>query len=155
MEELYEEWFQSMGQFRKLRILDMFPKISELDYYVMAAIFDKEKEKKITISEVAAKTHALPQAVSRTLRGLEEKGYVERMVNQKDRRNTYVELTEEGRYVAEKTRHVMSDFGCAVMSQVDEEDMRRMITYMNNIYHIAEKEIQARKWVDRKEREDE
>ena len=154
MEKLYEEWFQSMGQFRKLKFLDMFPKISELDYYVMAAIFDKEKEKKITISEVAAKTHTLPQAVSRTLRGLEEKGYVERMVNQKDRRNTYVELTEEGKYVTEKTRSVMSDFGRAVMSQVDEEDMKRMIVYLNNIYHIAEKEIQARKWVDRKEKEE-
>ena len=154
MEKLYEEWFQSMGQFRKLKFLDMFPKISELDYYVMAVIFDKEQGKKITISEVAAKTHTLPQAVSRTLRGLEEKGYVERMVNQKDRRNTYVELTEEGKYVTEKTRSVMSDFGRAVMSQVDEEDMKRMIVYLNNIYHIAEKEIQARKWVDRKEKEE-
>ena len=41
---------------------------------------------KITSSELAAKTKTLPPAVSRTLRGLEEKGYVERTVDKKDRR---------------------------------------------------------------------
>lgn len=41
---------------------------------------------KITSSELAAKTRTLPPAVSRTLRGLEEKGYVERSVDKKDRR---------------------------------------------------------------------
>ena len=34
--------------------------------------------------------------MSRTLRGLEEKGYVERSVDKKDRRNTYISLTEKG-----------------------------------------------------------
>lgn len=51
---------------------------------------------KITSSELAAKTKTLPPAVSRTLRGLEEKGYVERSVDKKDRRNTYISLTEKG-----------------------------------------------------------
>ena len=39
----------------------------------------------------------LPSAISRTLKGLEERGYVERNINKNDRRNTYVELTAAGR----------------------------------------------------------
>ena len=41
------------------------------------------------------------------------------------------------------------------MSQVEEADMKRLISYLDNIYHIAEKEIEARKWQGRKEREHE
>ena len=33
--------------------------------------------------------------------------------------------------------------------------MKRLISYLDNIYHIAEKEIETRKWQDRKEKEDE
>ena len=50
----------------------------------------------------------------------------------------------------------MSDFGKSVMSQVDEADMKHLISYLDNIYHIAEKEIESRKGQGRrKEREHE
>ena len=43
-----------------------------------------------------------------------------------------------------------------LMSQVDEADMKHLISYLDNIYHIAEKEIEARKGQGRrKEREHE
>lgn len=155
MEKIYEEWFRAMGQFRKLRFGDMFPDISKKEFFVMSAVFEKAKTGKITISELAARTCELPPAVSRTLKGLEEKGYVVRSVNQRDRRNTYVELTEEGEHIVKECRQVMSDFGHSVMAQVNEEDMRRMTAYLNDIYHIAEKEIETRKWRDRKEKENE
>lgn len=80
---------------------------------------------------------------------------MERNVNKNDRRNTYVELTETGRQLTEEARQTMSNFGKSVMSQVEEADMKRLISYLDNIYHIAEKEIEARKWQGRKEREHE
>jgi len=117
---------------------------------------DKGENGQITISELAARAKMLPPAISRTLKGLEERGYVERNVNKNDRRNTYVELTEAGRQLTEEARQTMSDFGKSVMSQVDEADMKRLISYLDNIYHIAEKEIEARKGQGRrKEREHE
>ena len=82
---------------------------------------------------------------------------MERNVNKNDRRNTYVELTEAGRTTdrgsqADQCRILAK----SVMSQVDEADMKRLISYLDNIYHIAEKEIEARKGQGRrKEKEDE
>ena len=52
-------------------------------------------------------TRTLPPAVSRTLRGLEEKGYVERSADKKDRRNTYISLTEQGWKKGEEVRDRM------------------------------------------------
>lgn len=151
----YEELFRAMSQFRKLKFSDMFPNISRAEFFTMSMIMDKGENGKITISELATKAHVLLPAMSRTLRGLENKGYVERNVNKQDRRNTYVELTEQGKKITLQTRTSMCEFGRAVMEQVDEEEMKRLISYLNHIYVIAEKEIKTRKTEDRKEQEDE
>ena len=156
MDKLYEELFRSMNQFRKLKFSEMFPEVCKTDYFVLCTIMDKGENGQITISELAARAKMLPPAISRTLKEYEVCGYVERNVNKNDRRNTYVELTEAGRQLTEEARQTMSDFGKSVMSQVDEADMKRLISYLDNIYHIAEKEIEARKGQGRrKEREHE
>ena len=146
MERMYERLFQSMHQFHKLNIGAMMPGITKQEFIAMSVILDKGEDGKITISELAAKAKVLPSAVSRTLRGLEEKGYIVRNVNENDRRNTYVELTQKGEETARQSKQIIHDFGVAVMSQVNEQDMEQLIQYMDNIYDIAEKEIEARKW---------
>ena len=155
MDKLYEEMFRAMNQFRKLKFAEMFPKLCKTDFFVMCTIMDKGDNGQITISELASRAKMLPSAISRTLKGLEERGYVERNINKNDRRNTYVELTAEGERLTEEARQIMADFGKSVMAQVDGEDMKRLISYLDNIYHIAENEIENRKWQDRKEKEDE
>ena len=142
MDKLYEELFRAMNQFRKLKFAEMFPMINRTDFFVMCTIMDKGENGKITISELASRAKMLPSAISRTLKGLEERGYVER--------------TAEGERLTEEARQIMADFGKSVMSQVDEADMKHLISYLDNIYHIAEKEIEARKGQGRrKEREHE
>lgn len=155
MDKLYEEMFRAMNQFRKLKFAEMFPELCKTDFFVMCTIMDKGDNGQITISELASRAKMLPSAISRTLKGLEERGYVERNVNKNDRRNTYVELTDAGKLVTEEARKTMAEFGKSVMAQVDEEDMKRLISYLDNIYRIAEKEIETRKRQDRKEKEDE
>ena len=93
-DDLYEDLFRAMNQFHKLKFSDMMQNMSKADFIVMNVIMNKGKDDKMTISELAAIARMLPSAISRTLKGLEEKGYVERTINKQDRRNTYVELTE-------------------------------------------------------------
>ncbi len=154
-DDLYEDLFRAMNQFHKLKFSDMMQNMSKADFIVMNVIMNKGKEDKMTISELAAIARMLPSAISRTLKGLEEKGYVERTINKQDRRNTYVELTEEGKKQTREVRQVMRGFGKTVMAKLDEHEVNELILYLNNIYSIAEKEIEARKIKDRKEREHE
>lgn len=154
-DDLYEDLFRAMNQFHKLKFSDMMQNMSKADFIVMNVIMNKGKDDKMTISELAAIARMLPSAISRTLKGLEEKGYVERTINKQDRRNTYVELTEEGKKQTCEVRQVMRDFGKTVMAKLDEQEMNQLILYLNNIYSIAEKELEARKIKDRKEREHE
>lgn len=141
----FEELFKAMHQFHKLRLGDIMPDISGADFWTMRNIMDRGEDGKITISELAKKTRVLPSAISRTLKRLEEKGYVERTVNKNDRRNTYVEITDRGREVAQEIRDIMCDYGEAVLSKLDEEELSKLISYLNNIYDIAKKEIEVRR----------
>ena len=144
MEDLYMELFKTMNQFRKLHIADMMPdQLNQGDFFTLNHIMDAE-DGKITISKLASKTKVLPSAISRTLH------YVERTVDQGDRRNTYVTLTETGRAVTLECRQIMQDFGMAVMSRLDANDMKQLIGYLNEIYNISRTEIEARKHSDRK-----
>lgn len=154
-DDLYEDLFRAMNQFHKLKFSDMMQNMSKADFIVMNVIMNKGKDDKMTISELAAIARMLPSAISRTLKGLEEKGYVERTINKQDRRNTYVELTEEGKKQTREVRQAMRDFGKTVMAKLDEQEMNQLILYLNNIYSIAEKELETRKIRDRKEREHE
>ncbi len=50
----------------------------------------------IGVSELARCSYMSPPAMSRTLKSVEEKGLAVRMVDKKNRRKTYVCLTDEG-----------------------------------------------------------
>ena len=49
----------------------------------------------------------------------------------------------------------MQDFGRTVLNHMNVRDMERLITYMNRLYSVAEKEIETRKWKGRKGKEHE
>lgn len=83
MKDAFEKLFRAVHQFKKLNVSDLIPGLSSSEFSVMGAILQMGENGKITSSELAAKTKTLPPAVSRTLRGLEEKGYVERSVDKK------------------------------------------------------------------------
>ena len=140
-DELYEDMFRAMNQFHKLKFGDIMQNMNKADFIVMNVIMKKGQDDKMTISELASTARMLPSAISRTLRGLEEKGYVE--------------LTAGGKKQTSAVQREMRDFGKTVMAKLDEQEMNQLILYLNNIYSIAEKELEARKIKDRKEREHE
>ena len=155
MDELYGKFFESMHQFRKLNVASMLPDISQSEFAAMNVIMNKGEDGKITISELANRTRVHSSAISRTLHGLEEKGYVERSIDKNDRRNICVELTIEGERVTNETRQIICDYGKAVVDHLEPSELERLIAYMNMIYSVAEKEIETRKWKGRKEQEHE
>ena len=155
MEDLYMELFKTMNQFHKLHMTDLMPgKLSRADFFTLNCIMDAENGK-ITISKLASKSKVLPSAISRTLRGLEEQHYVERNVDKGDRRNTYVALTDEGRAVTLQSRKIMYDFGRAVTSRLNENDVKQLLHFLDEIYNISKAEIEARRPKERKETRDE
>lgn len=105
----------------------------------------KSIDAKVTVSEVVRYMRVAAPAVSRTLRSLEEKNYVERMVCEGDRRNVYVRVTEEGKEVLNECNRILSELLKSVTEKMGEEDMNRLIGYLNKLEQIAELEIEKRR----------
>lgn len=64
------------------------------------------------------------RAVSRSIKALEEKGYVRRFVDQKDRRNTLVEITKSGQEVLDESNEITNEFIRRVFEKTDKEKWR-------------------------------
>ena len=154
MEELYAGLFRAMNRFRKLRIGDLFSDMTKSDGMMLWAISQLNQEKggeRATVSELAEKLHTKNSAVSRTLKNLEDHGWICRMTDPKDRRNTCVVLTESGEAMQQNMTCTMQEFGRAVISQVDEQDLKKLILCLDEIYDIAAEEIEKRSMRNRKE----
>ena len=150
MNENARALFKTFEQFKKLNICSLMPELSASENMTLHAIerVNREcalKNEKAKVSMLACDIHANPAQVSRTLKMLEEKDLIERSVSKKDRRITYVELTQKGRSYHEKTSKVMNEFTDAVFNQLDENDLVRLTDFMNNMYEIAVIEIEKRR----------
>lgn len=67
-------------------------------------------EEKVKVSTLSERMRINITAVSRTLKVLEKKNYIQRTVSAQDRRITYVELTPEGAEVLAEAEETMNTF---------------------------------------------
>lgn len=78
-------------------------------------------------------------AISQMLGSLEKKGYINRDVDQNNRRNIIVTLTPEGREVLESQYEDFTSRLDDIMSCLGEEDVRQIITMINRLIKIINK----------------
>ncbi|MFR4351942.1 MAG: MarR family winged helix-turn-helix transcriptional regulator [Roseburia sp.] len=144
MEDLQSKIFTAVNQLHKLRIADMFPEMTRTDGMTLMEIghYNRRYDEAVTVSQLAEKMRAKMSAVSRTLKSLEDAGYIERKVNTSDRRNTYVVLTDRGERECGEIERTMREFSGAVIAQMTEEDMRRLVAYLEKLYQVAKEEIE-------------
>lgn len=158
MDAIYRQFFTTMSQFHKLRLRDLLPDMTKMDCMTLMTIAHSncgKEEGGITTSGLAERMQVKSSAISRTLKGLEEKGLIERTVNKADRRNTYVELTEQGKLVLAECKNTMDELAKAIFSQMKPEDIKQMIGYLDELYRIAKNEIEIRSNKKEREQEDE
>ncbi|MEG0972107.1 MAG: MarR family transcriptional regulator [Lachnospiraceae bacterium] len=95
----------------------------------------------VCASDLANQLDLMPPAVSRTLKGLEEKGYVERLTDKKDRRNTIIVITQEGLKARDEARNVLHEMMDHIMQTMGEEDIEILIQKLNRFSGLIEEEI--------------
>ena len=154
------EIFSIFNRFHRLKISSILPGVSSVEMGTLKTIEHCRKEKELAAKETDAKEpdsksidakvtarymRVAAPAVSRTLRSLEEKNYVERMVCEGDRRNVYVRVTEEGKEVLNECNRILSELLKSVTEKMGEEDMNRLIGYLNKLEQTAELEIEKRR----------
>lgn len=86
----------------------------------------------VKVSDLVKNMRVAAPAVSRCLKSLEGKECIVRTVDTKDRRNTYVELTEKGKQVLIETEEIFNSFTDAVFGEMGSENMQALNAYLEN-----------------------
>ncbi|CDE42239.1 putative uncharacterized protein [Clostridium sp. CAG:411] len=143
--ELQEQFFGLMQKFQKFHFERMIPEVSKMEFITLHQIFQLQRkngtEKGIYVSELIKKTDALPSAMSRLLKGLEEKGYIQRECDKENRRNTLVCVTEEGKKVGEQVRQRMEGYMDMVFQKMGKEQVVELIRLWEQLLSCMDEEL--------------
>lgn len=154
MREEQKQFFDIMDSFRKMNITSMLPGISHGDFAVLKMIRRCLQEQKdnaagetaVKVSGIVKCSEMPAPAISRTLKHLEEKGYIVRTVDSTDRRNTFVNITEDGEALLNEADRIMSDFADTVFGQMGDDTMKKLNSYLARMAETAKAEIAKRKY---------
>ena len=99
--ELQEAFIRTIHRFRQDRSWHWAGGgLTRAEFYALSQIREHMQshpgDRGVYVSALAGRMRVSPPAVSRMLRGLEQRGLVDRAVDRADRRNTYVMLTPAG-----------------------------------------------------------
>lgn len=148
-EEIRNRYMQVFHRLGRIRLGPFFRDISQAEFMPLQKIYSFSSEhpqaQGLYVSEIAAQLKVSSPAVSRTLRSLEEKELIERIPDKKDRRNTFIRLTDKG----EKTREEVFSGICRyfddVFARMGGEDMESLLNLVERLSFIMEDEIKNRK----------
>jgi len=76
----------------------------------------------VWVSEITDEVPVTAQAVSKSLKALEQKGYIERFANEKDRRRTGVRFLEKGQSIYTTAQNEIRDFVSRLELEFDEKE---------------------------------
>ena len=149
MNKQHSELFKTAMQFRKLHLKGALFDMSHFEFCTLKTISMCEEEgdkngEKVKVSMISNKMHMNNTAVSRSLKALEADGLIERTVNTKDRRVTYVSLTDKGHKKLDEAKKA-EEASNAVFNQIDNSQMEQLIELLNKIYDISAKELEKRR----------
>lgn len=134
-----------MYAFQRIRKVNVVPEtgISKMEFFALQAIGGYQQQTGlpgIYVSEVAHNLRIASSQTSRMLRSLEERNLIGRQVDDRDRRNTYVFLTEEGKEVCQRTQVFIKSYMERVLKSMGEERVEELIRLCNELADVMEKE---------------
>ena len=107
-------------------------RLSRMEFILLKLLeHAQEKEKLYTVSTLARKLEVSNPAISRKLKEMTEKGYVERQDDPKDRRTTYVRLAPAGQAILQAEFEQTKHFTRAALERLSEQEVADFIRIGN------------------------
>ncbi|WMJ89404.1 MarR family winged helix-turn-helix transcriptional regulator [Anaerocolumna sp. MB42-C2] len=148
------EFLSVMNKLRKLTHKH-HPKdmVHQGEFMMLGAIHGCMEENKLNqkdvpgvkVSELSDMIHSTKPATSKMLKALEDKGYIERISDKKDRRVVYIQLSAAGEKIIKESFHIMHAFADRTIKRMGEEDAKDFINLLNKFYDAVYEEMKDMK----------
>lgn len=103
---------------------------------IISTIMNKAGKNIIGVSDIVSNTLTSPQATSKCLNLLEQKGYISRFLNKNDKRRMEVSLTKNGKNNFELIKNKMCFFMKDVISGFDEGEYKTLVNLLNKFDNL-------------------
>ena len=146
IEQEDQQLFEMIQRFRSLNLLATLP-LPRQDYMVLYTVdcLQKEHPDACTVSMITKKMRIPQPAESRTLRNLENGGYLQREVCRSDRRNTYVLLTDAGKKAVQDAGQVLMEFHNGIKKRFTQEESDQLMNLLQRLYEAASEQLEEMK----------
>lgn len=141
----YSQKFAAIiARLHKLKLSNILTGISEIEFKTMSAISRISKSGDVKVSDIARYLELSAPAVSRTMKSLEEKEYIERHTDKQDRRNTFVKLTAKGEEQLKAWMKVFEEFSEAIFARLGDEKSNKLLEDLEAFVKASKEEMKAR-----------
>lgn len=144
MREQYmvKKQFDVMHKLKLLNVESSLKIMSQSEMFILNEADSRAKNQcdEISVSELAQRHHVSPPAISRTLKKLEKKGFAKRVTSDKDRRNTYVTITERGRAALSADLKVVTAFMSRVLNHLNAAEIDQYFRLSDKLYDAMKEE---------------
>ena len=145
-EEYGKQILEVMGKIHRISS-DFKPvfNISKGEFMMLCAIENKIAENRkedesissVSVSEINKFKGTSKAATSKMLTNLEDKNYIERIIDKKDKRVVFIKITEDGSMVLKKTK---IQFLEETFFKLGEKDSKELTRILNKLYQILREE---------------
>lgn len=141
------QFFQVLNRLKKLDWGKLFSVLKPPEYLALHTINCYHQEHPDTpgiyVSDFAASLCIAVPAASKLLKAMEKQGWLTRMVDPNNRRNTFIVLTPEGASILESEQEYCAIVGSRVLNRLGQENTAQLLTGVNRILDIIEEEFRA------------
>lgn len=137
--EIIKRMFDACYQAKRTR--DMLPPLPEgvrasfIHYLDVIQSLEKQ-EIKVKVSDISDAMELPRPGVTRTVKEMEEKGYLKKIASEKDGRVTYITVTQTGLELSQKYDEQYFNGLIPYMEEISEEDAECMIQTIEKFYQI-------------------
>ncbi len=146
----YKEFDLYLDKMKKMDISKVFTEDISFPEYVNLKYIDHLSKKSdnaaVQVSQLVDSLAVTPQAVSKLLRNLEDKGCIERYTNKSDRRITEVKLTKKGAAVYAVTNSQAESVFSAVFSGFTSDEFKIFRELTEKFLSLYADAIDKMKW---------
>lgn len=143
-QDIQTYFLENVSMFQKICDRIKFADISRSEFAMMHMIHCKQNEAaSLTLSDLAGFLEISSPAVSRMIKTLEDKGYVFRRVSEKDRRISFVSLTEKGEEVHGECAEKMQQWGEQTMNAMGRENIIQLLSLLSLFFQTFEEVLDS------------
>ena len=127
--EKYKSFAQSLYSLGNVDYSVLLNNCTSVEYIILSKIdmcITEDVLEYVNVTQLSEKLGVSMPAVSRVLKSLEGKRYIERNVDIFCRRNTRVKITKEGKKELLKCQHNLDKFFSEIFSDLDEKEQEMM-----------------------------